>query len=713
MKKRVLCILLTSLLLITLLNVTTINTSAAPPTGFDKYQSNIPHGAVTTVTYYSSTTKTDRKAMIYTPPGYSTSQKYNVLYLLHGIGGDHTEWYNGGRPDIILDNLYAQNKLSPMIVVMPNGRAMADDRPTGDIYAADKVAAFENFQYDLTKDLIPYIESHYPVLTDRENRAIAGLSMGGGQSLNFGLKYMDLFAYAGGFSPAPNTYSPSTLAPNPSLVIKNMKVLWVSCGAQDSLLSVAQGVHDYFTKNNVPHTWYTASGNHDMTFWKDSLYQYAQLIFKGLASPTPVPATPTHTAAPTPTTPQTAKSPDLNHDGVINMSDVMLLASAFNSSLGSSKYVSAYDLNSDGAINMTDVMVIAGKFNTKVSTPENTPTNTATKSPTNTPPPTPKGTALRDLAAAKGKIFGTCINSQWFYGQTGSTYDNILKNEFAMVVAENEMKVDAIEPSQNNFNFTNGDKLVNFAESNNMKVRGHTLVWHAQLPGWMGNWSGSRDGLISAMKNHITKTMTHFKGKVAEWDVVNEACDDSGNGLRRSVWTNKIGNDFIDIAFQTAREADPDALLYYNDYNIEDMSAKSNTAYNMIKSMKERGIPIDGVGFQCHFINGMSSQQLADIEKNVKRYADLGLKVSFTETDIRIPTSGDQNAAFRTQASNYKSLMQICLRNSNVTTFMIWGFTDKYSWVPGTFPGTDNPLIYDKNLSPKPAYTALKEALME
>jgi endo-1,4-beta-xylanase len=364
---------------------------------------------------------------------------------------------------------------------------------------------------------------------------------------------------------------------------------------------------------------------------------------------------------------------------------------------------------------MSDVMIIASKFNTKVSknTPTNIPTNTPTKSPTNTPPPSPKGTALRDLAAAKGKIFGACINSQWFGNQTGATYDNILKSEFAMVVAENEMKVNAIEPSQNNFNFGNGDKLVKFAESNNMKVRGHTLVWHSQLPSFMQNWNGSRDGLVSAMNNHITKTMTHFKGKIAEWDVVNEACDDSGNGLRRSVWTNKIGNDFIDIAFQTAREADPDALLYYNDYNIEDMSAKSNTAYNMIKGMKERGIPIDGVGFQCHFINGMSSQQLSAIEQNIKRYAALGIKVSFTETDIRIPTSGDQNAAFKTQASNYKSLMEICLRNSNVTTFMLWGFTDKYTWIPGTFPGTDNPLIYDKNFNPKPAYTALKEALME
>jgi enterochelin esterase-like enzyme len=263
-------------------------TFAAPPSGFDRVNNNIPHGNMTTITYYSKTTGADRKATVYTPPGYSTDKKYNVLYLLHGIGGDHTEWPNGGSPNVILDNLYAQNKLSPMIVVMPNGRAKKDDRAVGDIYSAENQAAFENFQYDLLNDLIPYVESKYPVLTDRVNRAIAGLSMGGGQSLNFGLKYMDYFAYAGGFSPAPNTYAPSKMVPNPAETASKMKVIWVGCGEQDSLYSTAQGVHNYMTQNNVPHVWYSAPGNHDFTFWKDGLYQFSQLIFKD----TDIPVTP-------------------------------------------------------------------------------------------------------------------------------------------------------------------------------------------------------------------------------------------------------------------------------------------------------------------------------------------------------------------------------------------------------------------------------------
>ncbi len=325
--------------LITGLLTAVANTAfAAPPSGFDQYRSNIPHGNITTVTYHSNTTKTDRKAMIYTPPGYSTSKKYNVLYLLHGIGGDHTEWYNGGRPDIILDNLYSENKLSQMIVVMPNGRAMADDRPVGDIYSADKVAAFENFQYDLINDLIPYIQSNYPVLTDRTNRAIAGLSMGGGQSLNFGLKYMDYFAYAGGFSPAPNTYSPSQMIPDPAQVTNKMKVVWVSCGDQDGLLNVAQGVHNYLAQYNVPHTWYHASGNHDFTFWKDSLYQYSQLIFKGMDNPE-------------------VKLGDINSDGQIDAIDFQLLKKHLLG-LETITNLKLADLDANGDVNAIDFSLL-------------------------------------------------------------------------------------------------------------------------------------------------------------------------------------------------------------------------------------------------------------------------------------------------------------------------------------------------------------------
>jgi enterochelin esterase-like enzyme len=148
--------------------------------GFDVVRADIPHGKIDTISYNSKTVGTTRRALIYTPSGYSTGKKYPVLYLLHGIGGDEKEWYNGGRPQVILDNLYAQGKIAPMIVVLPNGRAMKDDRATGNIMAPDKVAAFATFEKDLLNDLIPFIDRKYPVYTDREHRAVAGLSMGGG-----------------------------------------------------------------------------------------------------------------------------------------------------------------------------------------------------------------------------------------------------------------------------------------------------------------------------------------------------------------------------------------------------------------------------------------------------------------------------------------------------------------------------------------------------
>jgi len=363
MIKKGLCILLSSV--VTYLSFSAITVSAVTPSGFDQVK-NVPHGSITTQTYHSTTTNTDRKVNVYTPPGYSTDKKYNVLYLLHGIGGDHNEWKNGGNPQNILDNLYSENKLADMIVVMPNGRAMADDRAVGDIYASDKVAAFDKFQYDLKDNLIPYIESHYSVLTNRENRAIAGLSMGGGQSLNFGFKYMDLFAYIGAFSPAPNTNQPSVLVPDAEKVKKDMRVIYISCGLQDGLINNAKGVHDYLDKNSVIHTYFTRDGGHDFKMWSESLYHYSQLIFKGLASPTPTVKptnTPTNTNLPTPTQ---KPSYDLTDDGFITMADVMVLATKFNSVKGDSVYVERVDLNKDGSINMADVMILARLFNSAV-----------------------------------------------------------------------------------------------------------------------------------------------------------------------------------------------------------------------------------------------------------------------------------------------------------------------------------------------------------
>lgn len=257
-----------------------INLNPAPE-GFDIFQSNIPQGMLDTVKYHSETVGTERTTLIYTPPGYSTNKKYPVLYLLHGIGGDEYEWLNGGHPEIILDNLYSQNIIEPMIVVMPNGRAMKDDRATGNIFDREKVEAFATFEKDLLNDLIPFVEKNFPAIKDREHRAIAGLSMGGGQSLNFGLGNLDVFAWVGGFSSAPNTKTPEELVPNPEETKKKLKLLWISCGDQDGLLSFSKRTHDYLVANNIPHYYYIEPGGvHDFKVWKSGLYQFVLLLFK-------------------------------------------------------------------------------------------------------------------------------------------------------------------------------------------------------------------------------------------------------------------------------------------------------------------------------------------------------------------------------------------------------------------------------------------------
>ena len=249
-----------------------------PPAGFAVKRADIPHGRLKMITYDSKTVGTTRKLNVYTPPGYAPDKKYPVLYLLHGIGGDETEWERFATPDVLLDNLIADGKAVPMIIVMPNGRAQKNDRPEGNIYAA--APAFANFERDLLDDVIPTIESRYSTYTNRENRALAGLSMGGGQTLNFGLTHLDKFAWLGSFSAAPNTRPPAELVPDPAATKARLKLLWLSAGNKDGLISISQGLNAYLKTNDVPHIWNVDGNGHDPTHWRNSLYYFAQLIFR-------------------------------------------------------------------------------------------------------------------------------------------------------------------------------------------------------------------------------------------------------------------------------------------------------------------------------------------------------------------------------------------------------------------------------------------------
>ncbi|UCM91182.1 endo-1,4-beta-xylanase [Streptomyces marincola] len=299
---------------------------------------------------------------------------------------------------------------------------------------------------------------------------------------------------------------------------------------------------------------------------------------------------------------------------------------------------------------------------------------------------------LGDAAAERGRYFGTAVAANRL-GE--SDYTATLNREFNSVTAENEMKWDALEPSRGSFTYGNADRIVNHARAQGMDVRGHTLVWHSQLPGWVSGL-GAND-LRSAMNHHITQVMQHWRGQIHSWDVVNEAFQDGNSGARRpSPFQDRLGNGFIEEAFRTARAADPNAKLCYNDYNTDAINAKSNAVYAMVRDFKQRGVPIDCVGFQSHFNSG--NPVPGDFRQNLQRFADLGVDVQITELDIE--------GSGTTQANHYRTVVEACLAVSRCTGITVWGVTDKYSWRSG---GT--PLLFDGNYNKKPAYDAVLTAL--
>ncbi|WP_328966470.1 non-reducing end alpha-L-arabinofuranosidase family hydrolase [Streptomyces sp. NBC_00239] len=298
--------------------------------------------------------------------------------------------------------------------------------------------------------------------------------------------------------------------------------------------------------------------------------------------------------------------------------------------------------------------------------------------------------ALGTQAAPSGRYFGTAVAA----GRLGDpTYAGISDREFNMITPENEMKWDAIEPSRGNFNFGPADQIVNHAVAHGQRLRGHTTVWHSQLPSWV---SSIRDAatLRSVMNNHITAAMTHYKGKIYAWDVVNEAFADGGSGQHRSsVFQNVLGNGFIEGAFRTARAADPAAKLCYNDYNIENWTdAKTQGVYKMVKDFKSRGVPIDCVGFQSHF--GTSGPP-SSLQTTLSNFAALGVDVQITELDIA-----------QASPTHYANTVNACLSVARCTGITVWGIRDSDSWRSG-----ESPLLFDNNGKPKAAYTAVMNAL--
>ncbi len=328
-------------------------------------------------------------------------------------------------------------------------------------------------------------------------------------------------------------------------------------------------------------------------------------------------------------------------------------------------------------------------------------------------------TPLRDYAKAAGKSIGVAV-PVWRYNLTdmNNAKTSTVVTQFNLVEAENEMKIDATEPSQNNFSLWDAKKLTTFADTHGMEVRGHTLVWHSQVPGWISqdgkknNHGWTKDQLTDIMQNHINGVAGGLKGSIREWDVVNECLDDdqsivwsnpNGYKLRQTVWYSVIGEEFLDKAFRMAHEADPDAKLYINDYGVEFMGdPKAEAYYNLVKKLVEQGTPIHGVGFQCHLTTGqLNAKRLKD---NLRRYQDLGLEVAVTELDIAQADPKASDAAMR-QAEDYCAAVMAALSLENCKTVLIWGLCDPDSW------RENNPLMYDGSVRAKEAYYAVHGAL--
>jgi endo-1,4-beta-xylanase len=314
------------------------------------------------------------------------------------------------------------------------------------------------------------------------------------------------------------------------------------------------------------------------------------------------------------------------------------------------------------------------------------------------------GQPLRDLADARHFKIGTAVNPS---ALANEDYAKTLAREFNQVEPENAMKFGPIHPAADTFNFGPADQVVAFAREHKMAVRGHTLVWHNQNPAWIRELDPEH--LAAAMHDHIRGVVGHYAGQVYAWDVVNEAFNDDGTP-RKTVWS--VNEGYIEQAFRWAHEADPKAILFYNDYSAEAMNPKSDAIYKMVSDFKKRGVPIGGVGLQTHFTK--KGQPIEQIEANIKRLTDLGLEVQYTELDIRLPID-DKGAAtaedLDLQAKMYGQLFATCLKFPKCTAIQVWGFTDRYSWIRGTYRGFGAALPFDADYKPKPAYNAIAAAL--
>ncbi|TWU31151.1 endo-1,4-beta-xylanase [Novipirellula artificiosorum] len=645
----------------------------APPQGFKNERDDVPHGKLEMIEYISKTVGTTRNMQVYTPPAYTADKKYPVLYLLHGIGGDETEWQRFASPNVILDNLIAEGKAVPMIVVMPNGRAQENDRAEGNVMAS--AAAFAVFERDLLDDVIPAIESKYSVDTRREMRAIAGLSMGGGQSFNFGLGNLDTFAWVGPFSAAPNTKPVEALIPNVDDAKTKLKLLWISCGNKDGLIRISQNIHQFLKKNEIDHVWHVDGHGHDPQHWSSSLYWFAQSVFQD--------------NKPTQVKQEAATIPSKATDTLKTVfKDDFLVGTAVNRSITTGR---GFRRTPEEV--QSDIELVKKHFNQIVS--END-----MKWQMIHPRPGANG---YDFEVADALVDFAARNDMMVAGHT-LVWHSQTPN---WVFEGTEVPADVLDR-------VNDPSIRDSGQRGFGRFRGFDL----------NGPRASREELLDRMREHIHTVVGRYKGKIKVWDVVNEAISDNGPDiLRRSPWSVIIGPDFIAKAFEYAHEADADAILRYNDYGLENPE-KRRKLIELIKSLQEKNVPVMAIGSQTHCNVSIS---FGTMDNALTEMKSLGLPIHITELDVNSAVAGQRgfgadinsNAqstegglvsdADKQLADAYAGLFRACVKHRDVIEIVtFWGPNDALSW-----RSRGRPLLFDGANQPKPAFHAVLQVATE
>lgn len=348
--------------------------------------------------------------------------------------------------------------------------------------------------------------------------------------------------------------------------------------------------------------------------------------------------------------------------------------------------------------------VVVGFVLVNQDTPSAEGSGAAPSPQTTTSPEPTRAPTLRELADRANLRLGSAVNVRAL--TSDPDYAEVLGREFNSITAEDVMKWTAVEPHPGVYNWSQADAVVDFAMRHGQRVYGHVLLWHGNEPAWLEPMPYGQVGAAALMRRHIQDQMSRYRGKVWAWEVVNEPLGPD-NKLRDSVWLRHLGPDYIAQAFRWARAADPEAKLFLNEGNAETLGPRSDALYRLVKKLLDEGVPIDGIGFQAHLTTGTDT---STVVKNLRRFAALGLDIALTEVDVRMtgPVTSGKLAA---QATVYRNLIEACLAVSRCVSVTVWGFTDKYSWIPAAFPRYGASCLFDAKLRPKPAYHAFSAAL--